>query len=159
MLRTEIEAYGGLFSVLETQREALLSRDLDGVNAANINLEENAASIDRLRKERSTFVEGCARDFQIGSEEKATVRKLIEHAPEAVRFMLDGIIVEVERLIESSRNYLNQNQMLIRRAYDMNKQFLTVINPDGRSGPAYRRNGDIATPGRSSISSNYLARA
>ena len=159
MLRSEIEAYGGLFSVLERQREALLSRDLEGVNDANIRLEENAASIDRLRKERFSFMADCSKQIENNEEDVLTVRKLIEHAPDGVRFMLDGIFMEVERLIETSRSYLNQNQMLIRRAYDMNKNFLTIINPDSKSGAAYRRNGVLASPGHSSLSSNYLVRA
>ena len=55
LLRREIEGYGQLFAVLESQRSCLKVQDLEGILDCNSGLESQARSLGELRQERLDF--------------------------------------------------------------------------------------------------------
>jgi len=159
MLRRELEGYGGLFSILEAQRESLLSQNLDSIIESNNDLQTQADAIQLLRERRLAFIEECSRVIAWEAPEAATIKALVRLAPAKLQPMFDGLIKEIERLMASSRNYLKRNQMLMRRAYDVNRQFLAFVGSDGTQNVAYRRNGALESPRNQAVASTYLARA
>lgn len=159
MLRTELEEYGGLFSILEAQRESLLEQDLEAIIGANRDLEKQAEKIQDLRDRRLNFIRKSGEFVEWQIPDPPTIKGLVRSAPDKIRPMFEGLIDEVERLMVSTRNYLKRNQMLMRRAYDMNRQFLSLVNENGTGSPAYRRNGALANPRQRMTASTYLARA
>jgi flagellar biosynthesis/type III secretory pathway chaperone len=159
MLREELEAYGKLFSILESQRGSLLEQDIDAIIGANGALQQQAELIHQIRDRRLEFIQSCSEAIAFEGSEPATVKGLVRSAPEKYSAMFDGLIKEVERLVTATRNYLKRNQMLMRRAYDMNRQFLSLVNADGTQTVAYRRNGALENPRSHALASTYIARA
>lgn len=159
MLRDELVGYGGLFSILEAQRASLLEQDMDAIIGANRDLEKQADKIQDLRDRRLNFLQSCGEAGEEDSVESLTIKKILRKAPEKFRPMFDGLVDEIERLMTSTRNYLKRNQMLMRRAYDMNRQFLSLVGQDGDQSISYRRNGALENPRHQLTASTYLARA
>jgi hypothetical protein len=159
MLRLELEGYGGLFAILEAQRESLLGQDLDAIMGSNNDLQKQADAIQVLRERRMAFINECSQLISWEAPQSATIKALVRLAPDKLQPMFDGLIKEIERLMNSSRNYLKRNQMLMRRAYDVNRQFLSIVGSGGTRNIAYRRNGALETPQNHAIASSYLARA
>jgi len=159
MLRRELEGYGGLFAILEAQRESLLNQDLDAIIGSNNDLQAQADSIQVMRDQRLDFIKDCSLVIAWEESEPATIKGLLRFAPDKLKPMFDGLVQEIERLMTSSRNYLRRNQMLMRRAYDVNRQFLALVGSEGPQNVAYRRNGALESPRNQAIASTYLARA
>lgn len=142
LLRREIEGYGQLFAVLESQRSCLKVQDLEGILDCNSGLESQARSLGELRQERLVQVEQLYRYCELPVDgNRVTVRSLIRYVPPQSKALFESLIGEVERLLVASKQYLKRNQMLLRRAHDFNQNFLSLVAPNQTSAPGYKRNG------------------
>ena len=160
LLRREIEGYGQLFAVLESQRSCLKVQDLEGILDCNSGLEEQARYLDTLRRERVEQVENLYRHCELSVDEKrVTVKALLTHAPLQSKALFESLIKEVERLLLASRQYLKRNQMLLRRAHDFNQNFLALVAPNQSVSPSYKRNGRLGLNTGITNASGYLKRA
>lgn len=160
LLRREIEGYGQLFAVLESQRSCLKMQDLEGILDCNSGLESQAHLLGELRQERLGRVEQLYRycDLPVG-QNRMTVRALIRYAPPQSKALFESLIGEVERLLVSSKQYLKRNQMLLRRAHDFNQNFLSLVAPSQTASPSYQRNGARGFSTGIAHASGYLKRA
>lgn len=159
MLREELAAFGELFAVLESQRNYLLEQDLDSFIGVNEQLQGQADKIRVLRERRDEFRREMSSVLGIDDSGPEAIKSLVRRAPEKLFPMFGGLIKEIERLMVATRNYLKRNQMLVRRAYDTNRQFLSMIGAGGPQTQGYRRNGVLDRPGNQNIAVSYLARA
>lgn len=159
MLREELAAFGELFSVLESQRSSLLEQDIDSFIAFNARLESQSERLRELRDRRDAFREEMSLSLGVEVAEPEPIKSLVQRAPEQFIPMFGGLITEIERLMKATKNYLKRNQMLVRRAYDTNRQFLSVIGADGSAPQGYRRNGDLDRRSNPRVNTTYLARA
>ncbi|MFP4157356.1 MAG: flagellar protein FlgN [Opitutales bacterium] len=159
MLREELAGYGELFSILESQREFLLSQDLDAFIGANQELERQAGRIQDMRDRRGNFIDQFSAAIGWEDSTPPTIKILVCSAPDKLRPMFAGLIEEVERLMRATRDYLKRNQMLVRRAYDTNRQFIAAISNEGSTTTGYRRNGVLEKPRNHAMATTYLARA
>jgi flagellar biosynthesis/type III secretory pathway chaperone len=160
LLRREIEGYGQLFAVLESQRSCLKMQDLEGILDCNSGLESQAHRLAELRQERIGRVEQLYHhcDLPVG-QSRMTVRSLIRYAPPQFKALFESLIGEVERLLVSSKQYLKRNQMLLRRAHDFNQNFLSLVAPSQTATPSYQRNGARGFSTGIAHASGYLKRA
>ena len=160
LLRREIEGYGQLFAVLESQRSCLKVQDLEGILDCNSGLESQAHLLGELRQERLGRVEQLYRhcDLPVG-QNRMTVRALIRYAPPQSKALFESLIGEVERLLVSSKQYLKRNQMLLRRAHEFNQNFLSLVAPNQTAAPGYKRNGVRGFNTGKAHASGYLKRA
>ena len=159
MLREELAGYGDLFSILESQREFLLAQDLDAFIGANQELERQAGKIQDLRDRRGHFIHQFSEAIGWQDTTPPTIKILVCSAPDKLRPMFSGLIDEVERLMLATRDYLKRNQMLVRRAYDTNRQFLSIVSEEGTQTTGYRRNGVLEKPRNHATAATSLARA
>lgn len=160
LLRSEIEVYGELFAVLESQRSCLKIQDLEGILECNDGLEEHAHSLDKLKRQRLAQVEKLYRHCDLNiNESRITVRVLLQYVPLQSKALFESLVGEVERLIFASKQYLKRNQMLLRRAHDFNQNFLALIAPSQKAAPSYKRNGLRGLNTGIAHASGYLKRA
>lgn len=159
MLREELAAFGELFSILEAQRSFLLERDLDAFIGANEKLQSQADRIRLLRDRRDEFRKDLGAALGIEESGSNTIKALVRRAPEKFLSLFDSLIGEIERLTTATRDYLKRNQMLVRRAYDTNRQFLSLVANNGAQTSGYGRNGALDRPGHQNMAATYLARA
>ncbi len=160
LLRREIEGYGQLFAVLESQRSCLKVQDLEGILDCNSGLESQARSLGELRQERLVQVEQLYRHCELPVDgNRVTVRSLIRYVPPQSKALFESLIGEVERLLVASKQYLKRNQMLLRRAHDFNQNFLSLVAPNQTAAPGYKRNGVRGFNTGIAHASGYLKRA
>lgn len=137
-LRTELEAHGKLFRLLESQRSALLNRDVDTILDASQHLNGQIDSIRELQQARSRQVATLDPE---GASQHAGISHCIERITDPVRPLLEELVREINRLITESARQLRRNQMLFRRASDIGQEMIRALNPQGADPDVYRRDG------------------
>ena len=93
ILRNEIEGYGQLFAVLESQRSCLKTQDLEGILECNSGLEAQAIGLDKLKRQRVAQVEKLYRhcDLTVNGS-RITVRALLQHVPLQSKALFESLI-------------------------------------------------------------------
>lgn len=137
-LRSELEAYGTLFRFLEDQRAALLSNDAERILEVSSHINEHAALLSTLRKERERQVAESS-DWETG--ELRTLGRFIARLKHESKPLLEELFGEITRLISESKRQLDRNQMLYRRAWDLGQEMLRSIDPRTVSSETYKRDG------------------
>ena len=159
MLRSEIEGYGRLFALLEQQRDHFVQNDLDGIIATTGDLTNHTDRLQGLKKEREALVSGMW-ERRGGPREAVTVKVLIQDSPADTGPLFEELLKEVNRLIDQSRRKLEQNQMLLHRAREINASFHRLINPESTVPQSvYARNGLSKSMGVPVSTGRYETRA
>lgn len=126
-LRSELEQYGGLLSLLERQQEAVLGRKPDSVLELVALIDEQIVVAHACRKRREATANELACLSQIAGS--ATLRKLIPHFREVLRPLIEALIDEVNRLIAETRRRAQQNQMLLARSVELTQELISQVSP------------------------------
>ena len=137
-LRLELQEYGGMLDLLGKQQRGIIDRDPESLLEMNLSLELQAEVCQAARKKRESFVRSAAGRFGLGDDIKAN--ELIPHFAEEFRPLLQALIEEIERLIETIQNRARQNHMLLSRACELNQELLHWLNP-GASTTTYTKQG------------------
>ncbi len=138
LLRTELEAYGTLFRLLEDQRAALLNQDADEILEVSSQIDSHSALLNRLRKDRETQV---AESTAWVAEEGRTLGNFIQQLKHESKPLLEELFAEINRLIKESKRQLDRNQMLYRRAWDLGQELLRAFTPQEEFSETYKRDG------------------
>jgi hypothetical protein len=104
----------------------------------NLSLELQAEACHTARKRRERFVHAVAERLDLGEGTKAA--ELIPHFATELRPLLEALIEEIERLIETVRNRARQNHMLLSRACELNQELLNWLHP-GSATTTYSKTG------------------
>lgn len=137
-LRTELEAYGTLFRLLEDQRAALLNQNADEIVAVSSNIDSQAVVLNKLRQSREALV---AQSPGWAGEGSRTLGKFILQLNHESKPLLEELFGEITRLIQESKRQLERNQMLYRRAWDLGRELLQSTNPRTEFSETYKRDG------------------
>jgi len=148
LLRSEIEAYGKLFQLLEQQRSALIQQDTELILSLSKVVDEHAAVVKQLNSDRKILVS------TIHPQDKSSILSLLTHIKDPDLQLFNELVREINRLIRESQRQLSRNQMLYRRALEVSQETLRILRPDDASDPGiYKRDGYLGERRRKSFSS------
>lgn len=126
-LRSELEEYGGLLSLLDLQQAAVLDRKPDNVLELIPRIDAQLATTHACRKRREASANELAGLLQVPGP--ATLGKLVPHFRPAVRPLIEALADEVNRLIAHTRRRAQQNQMLLARSVELTQELVSHISP------------------------------
>jgi len=126
-LRNELQQYGEMLALLETQQGALNHRGTDAVAASVSSLNVQSAAIESARRGRENFQRQVA--WALGVPEEQTVRQLIPLAPAEYQPLLTALAQEVQELLKRVRECARQNHQHLRRSLEQMEQFIARLSP------------------------------
>ena len=138
LLRTELEAYGTLFRLLEDQRAALLRQDAEEILDVSSKIDSHSELLNHLRKERESQVAGST---AWNVDEGRTLGNFIRQLKHESKPLLEELFGEINRLVKESKVQLERNQMLYRRAWDLGQELLRAFSPQEEFSQTYKRDG------------------
>lgn len=136
LMRIEMEKYGSLATQLESQRQALLSQDMDSVMQLSTSIFELSDEMSKIRMQREQAVR------QLSTVPAPhSLSQLLASTEHETKPLIEELVREINRLVGACRNQLQRNQMLFRRIRDIGQNLITSIVPEERRPQTYRRNG------------------
>jgi hypothetical protein len=141
-LREELAGYGGLLNLFDEQQGHLWQRDaLRVVDTAHA-IEELAATTAAHRATREAWV----RDFAAarGQPADASLRQLLPLFPNDLQLLLDALIREINHLVHRLRRRARQNQTLMARALELQREAVAALRP-GSFTRTYAPTGRMST--------------
>ena len=144
LMRTELDAYGGMLGAFDRQQAHLLARDLDEANAAAAEIEDLAQAAVTSRTSREKWVEA----FALARHEPAdaSVRKLLSYFPLDHQPLIEALITEINHLIRRVRRRAEQNHNLLARAVEIHRDVLERLHPAARQR-TYAPSGKLSRAG------------
>ena len=145
-LREELAGYGGLLNLFDEQQSYLWQRDPLRVMETAHTIEQLAASTAAHRMTRETWV----RDFALahGQPPDRSLRQLLPYFPSDLQLLLDALITEINHLIRRVRRRASQNQSLIARALELQRDAVAALRP-GSLTRTYAPTGRMAVAAES----------
>jgi hypothetical protein len=140
-LREELAGYGGLLNLFDEQQGHLWQRDALSVIDTARAIEEMANETAVHRSAREEWVRKFA--LARGLPETATLRQLLPQFPYDLQQLLDALISEINHLIHRVRRRAQQNQTLISRALDLQREAVAALRP-GAFTRTYAPSGRMA---------------
>lgn len=139
-LRGELAEYGGLLSLLEEQRAAIVSRRTDQLNDVNERVQAEMASAVRCKDVREKVCLRLAR--ACGAPDNATVRELIGYMPPASRGMFEALMKAATGVTERVGDKVRRNSLLVARASEVNEKLIMGTRPQSTT-KAYNNRGSV----------------
>lgn len=146
-LRDELQQFGELLALLESQQSSLNQGDISGVAHTAFAIDSQRNVIESARGRRETLQKQLA--WTIGEPESQSLETLLPRTPENYRPLLSALVHEINQLIEAVRVRLESNQRQLRRAMDQTARLLNTISSQAYSALlAEERNisGSDSTP-------------
>jgi len=153
-LRSEIEAYGKLFRLLERQRVALLNRDPEEILSVSETVQAHTGTIEGLLRQRL----GQMRAIDPALPATPRFSEFLESLDDPARPLVEELVREISRLVEDSDRHLRRNQMLYRRASDIGQDMLRALNPHRGGTDTYKRNGRARSGASATLLRGYVAK-
>lgn len=141
-LREELAGYGALLNLFDEQQGHLWQRDsLRVVDTAHA-IEELATATAAHRTTRETWV----REFATANGQSAgsTLRQLLPLFPHDLQPLLDALIREINLLVHRLRRRARQNQTLMARALELQREAVAALRP-GSFTRTYAPTGRMST--------------
>lgn len=126
-LREELAGYGGLLNLFDEQQGHLWKRDVLSVIDTTHAIEELAAATAAHRTAREALVREFA--LECGQPAETTLRQLMPRFPSDLQQLLDALIREINHLVHRVRRRARQNQTLIARALELQREAVAALRP------------------------------
>ncbi|MCC5834536.1 MAG: flagellar export chaperone FlgN [Opitutales bacterium] len=140
-LRNELEAYGELHRLIDLQKEILLQRDPQNLFDSVEALEKHIQVMRPVSDHRKSLQD------QQTSNPEVSLKVLIQSAPYDLQPLLDALHDEISRLLESSRNHMRRNQLMMNRARQINEQMQQALFPTQAAPSVYGTRGNLRKRG------------
>ena len=140
LLRDELQEYGCLVGLLNTQQQNILDRRSEGLLEINQSVQTQMEASQILQKRRQGYVSSLAHSF--GEPTDSSLSQLVDYFPEVTRPMFLSIIEEINNLISRIRSKILQNQKILQRFTEVTDQILLASDPISHS-KTYDRSGDL----------------
>ncbi len=151
LMRTELDAYGGMLAAFDRQQAHLIARDLDDANAVALEIEDLAQSAVKSRASREQWVEAFALEHNKPAD--TPVRKLLSYFPVDHQPLIDALITEINHLIRRVRRRAEQNHNLLARAVEVHRDVLERLHPAARP-KTYAPSGKLSRSGLQTVSTH-----
>lgn len=143
-LRSEMQEYGGLLNLFDSQQDSILNRMPDAVSENDQAIEAQIATLRARRLERESLVMALTPD----ANPHPTLLQAILLFPQPMRPLVEALATEVNRLIGRVRRRAQQNQMLLARTIEVTQELCEKLQP-GTVSRTYAPDGKMkvkATP-------------
>lgn len=130
-LRDELQQYGAMLALLETQREHLSLQDTQSILNSSATLDKQHGVIAAARARRETLQRQLA--WVLGHPDTPGVRDLLPLIPDYYRPLISALAREINELIESVRERVQTNQSLLRRSLELTERSLATISSHANS--------------------------
>jgi flagellar biosynthesis/type III secretory pathway chaperone len=140
LLRDELQEYGGLVGLLNTQQQNILDRRSESLMEINQSVQTQMEASQILQKRRQGYVSSLA--HSLGEPTDSSLNQLVDYFPEVTRPMFLSIIEEINNLISRIRSKIVQNQKILQRLTEVTDQILLATDPKSHS-KTYDRSGDL----------------
>jgi len=139
-LRDELAEYGGLLSLLDEQRDAIMQRKVDALMDVNAKVQEQATAAEHFRYVREAVCARYARN--LGCAPDVTVKDLVQKLPVEVRGMFTALVEDGVGVTNSAKKKSERNTQLLSRAGDLNERLLIAVRPQSTT-KTYNKRGSI----------------
>lgn len=126
-LRAELQGYGELLALMETQQSQIMSRDLTRIESTTQKINEQFKVIQDLRKIRSN--QQAQISISTGLVPDATYKEQRDFFPNEFRNLTDALVEENNALLKEVKVKAKQNQMLLFRTTEMMQEFINHLLP------------------------------
>lgn len=148
LLRGELAGYGGLLGLFDEQQGHLWRRDAGSVASAARAIEECVQSTATLRAEREAWVRAFA--IAQGHPAGTTLRQLLPLLPADLQPLIEALINEINHLVHRIRRRARQNQELLTRTIELQREALAHLRP-GSTARTYAPDGRLAAAPASTL--------
>lgn len=130
-LRDELQQFGELLALLETQQTCLNRADAGEISRTAAAVDSQRKVIEAARDRRENLQRQLA--WTIGEPDSQSLQSLLPRTPEIYRPLLFALVGEINQLIEAVRSQLESNQFQLRRALDLNARMQSTISSQAYS--------------------------
>jgi len=138
-LREELRQYGQMLALLEDQQAGIIQRHNEELLDATSAVDQQAACLQAVRRERDQARLNLARALQAGDD--APLAELASLIPADYRPLLGALTQENNHLLQRIQQRARQNHVLLRRSLEILEGFLSAFSP-GRA-PVYDGGGSL----------------
>jgi|YelNatPaOPRAMG01_1025707.scaffolds.fasta_scaffold00847_24 Na+/phosphate symporter len=131
-LRTELQQYGEILSLLDLQEQAVKQQGAEEILRIVAAIHAQSAHIEAARAARQHWQQQLA--LALGLSPDATLSHLTTLVPEPYRLLLLALVQENNDLRRRVREQAEQNQALLRRAMALLEQVLATFTGPGLLG-------------------------
>lgn len=153
LLRKEVQEYGGLFNLLETQQKQIFKREADTVLTINEEVESYMLDMGVLRERREECVREMAR--RGGCSPDLSLSKMLNYFPEYIRPLLQALVEEVNHMVDRTRRKARQNHLLLSRTMELTQETISALQPSNYT-KTYGRKGRVGVAGKMPTRYNAL---
>ncbi|HUR44803.1 MAG TPA: flagellar export chaperone FlgN [Candidatus Saccharimonadales bacterium] len=126
-LRRELGEYGEMLSLLENQREQVLSRNGMNVIQTVTAIQQQAEKIESARSAREASQQQIA--TTLTKPRGASMALILPLLPENQRFALAALVRENNDLMTRVQQRMRQNHLLLSRSLDLMQRFMNTLLP------------------------------
>jgi flagellar biosynthesis/type III secretory pathway chaperone len=145
-LRKELEQYGEMLALLESQQQKIVARSADEVFQSIAPIKTQAGVIQEARAHRSACTADLAQS--LGRPSETTFAELIPLLPADCRPLLSALVEENNALLVRVRQRVRQNHLRLGRSIELMQNLINSLFP-AREPRVY--NGQGNTQGRRSV--------
>ena len=150
-LRDELQHYGAMLAMLESQRESLARQDAQSILNSCATLDTQRNAIEGARARRETLQRQLA--WVLKRPENPIIRDLLPLIPDYYHPLISALVREINELIESVRERVQTNQSLLRRSLELTERSLATISSHANSALlAEERNSSGADSSQRTVS-------
>lgn len=139
-LRDELQQYGNVLALLETQQKLVVERSIDEVIHSVDTLNREMAVVNEMRALRDRLRVNLALACALSEDE--TLEGIAARLPGEERPLLQGLVHEGQQTLERMQHRARQNHLLIQRSMELMEQFIGALFPDAGT-PTYNAGGKM----------------
>jgi flagellar biosynthesis/type III secretory pathway chaperone len=137
-LRHELEQYGEMLALLETQQKYVAARNADGVYQSIHSIKSQAQEIQKARAQREQRSTELAQSLQQSKD--ATLMELMPLAPTDCQPLLRALVDENNQLLASVRQQVRKNHLWLSRSIELMQSLINSLVP-ARESRVYNGRG------------------
>jgi hypothetical protein len=131
-LRDELQQYGEMLALLESQQDLITQREPRSVLTSIAAVETQGVAIESARRNRLTSQRQLA--WALGMADKGhNFHDLLPLLPDEYRPLVAALVEEINGLLQRVRERAEQNHALLRRALELMERFIATLSPPAQS--------------------------
>ena len=130
-LRDELQQFGEMLALLESQQTSLNRGDIGGIAGTAAAIDSQRNVIESARARRENLQKQLA--WTVGDPGSQSLQSLLPRTPDIYRPLLLALVGEINQLVEAVRTRLEANQLQLRRALDLTARLLSTISSQAYS--------------------------
>lgn len=130
-LRHELQQYGEMLALLETQGQCVAQQETTSVLTSNTTIEVQSAAIETARLRRETAQRQLA--WAVGLPKSESFQTLLPLLPDNYRPLVGALVCEINELIGRVIERANHNHRQLQESVELMAQFVVAISNQSQS--------------------------